>query len=108
MPELLSAAPANGQVQIRTSSGKIDITSSALFTDGDDRSVHTLIECLFESNAVASISVDHARFVVEILYEPTAVDLPNALRTFAAALHEADQNRPATRVREHLECVPGR
>ncbi len=103
-----AAIAPTGPVEIRASAGSVAVTSAALFDSGDDRSIHTLIERLYESTAVKAVSVDRRTHRVEIQYDPAAMDSRAALRTFSKSLGTADPACPDSLVRQYLDRVPGR
>src|SRR5580704_2844668 len=108
-----SAQPA-AAVKIRASAGKIGVTAPALFDCQNDANLHTLIERVFQSNAVDAISVDRNRTSVEIRFDRRALSSAVALQTFSEALSPVPNyvEHPAVHARSllgpYLDRLPGR
>jgi uncharacterized membrane protein YbaN (DUF454 family) len=108
------SAPPAADVKIRTSAGKIGVTSSALFECNDDATLHTLMERLFQFSAVDVVSVDRDRASVEIGYDRRQLSTRAALQTFSGALIPAPlagdlpAAPPVSLLRPCLAQLPGR
>src|SRR5262245_33148017 len=104
-----SIAPTPGDVKIRTSAGAIVVTTPALFDCSKDV-LHTLIERVFQSSAVQSVSVDRRQETVEIRFDRQALDSRSALRLFSESLSAppATTFQSASLLRPYLDRIPGR
>jgi len=101
-------------VKIRTARGLIAVTAPGLFDCDDDRALHTLIERVFRSSAVETVSVDRENAALAIRFDHKALSAGAALQTFSAALTStspAADPRAAhvgSLLRPYLERIPGR
>jgi uncharacterized membrane protein YbaN (DUF454 family) len=111
------ASPARAPTEtteIRTADGTITVKSRPLFSDGHDRALHSLIERLFQSDAVHSVAFDREQATVAIAYDRSTMDVSAALRTFSKMLADSSpaRRRRATHagslLRPYLDRLPGR
>jgi uncharacterized membrane protein YbaN (DUF454 family) len=90
-----------------------------LFDCNDDSQLHTLIDCVFRSSAVETVSVDRKRTTVEIGFDRQSLTTASALRTFSEALSAsappveahavaAQAGNTASLLRPYLDRIPGR
>jgi uncharacterized membrane protein YbaN (DUF454 family) len=110
------ASPARSPTEttdIRTADGTITVKSRALFSDGDDRALHSLIERLFQSDAVHSVAFEREQATVAIGYDRSAMNVSSALRTFSTMLANSRSARgkrahAGSLLRPYLDRLPGR
>src|SRR5262245_60688273 len=99
---------------IRTADGTITVKSRALFSDGEDRALHSLIERLFQSDAVHTVAFDREQRTVAIAYDRSTMNVSSALRAFSKLLADSSpaRRRRATHagslLRPYLDRLPGR
>src|SRR5262245_9157557 len=111
------ASPARSPTEttdIRTADGTITVKSRGLFSDGDDRALHSLIERLFQSDAVHSVAFDREQTTVAIAFDRSTMNVSAALRSFSKMLADsspARRRRPThagSLLRPYLDRLPGR
>jgi len=111
------AAPARAPTEmadIRTADGTITVKSRALFSKGDDRALHSLVERLFQSDAVHAVVFDREQETVAIAYDRSTMSVSSALRAFSKMLADSSPARrkrathAGSLLRPYLDRLPGR
>ncbi len=103
----LTAPPADAEVKVSFTDGKIHLHVPALFTPHDDATIHTLMERLFQASAVQAVAVDREQRAIDIHYDHSAFDVKAALRLLSDRLLSSEKPHGESLVLQYLSRVPG-